>query len=145
MYKASLFTSSFALFIHFSNFPLFKEIKISTRMERLPDDAMLVILKKVASSDIRHLFRLRATSVRLRGLARHNKMFRALPRKCSLYFSDRQPCVKKLTFLEQIFRSEHATWHFHLNYFDRGTPTWRKSKVICMKRPSMAPTELNTS
>jgi hypothetical protein len=92
---------------HFSSFPFVKEIKTS-KMERLPDDTLLIILKKVASSSAKNFFRLRATYVRLRRLARNNEVLRVWPRNCPSYFLDCKPCVEKHAFQQQISCSGHA-------------------------------------
>jgi len=79
-------------------------------MERLIDDNLLTIVKKVATFSTRNLFRLRATFFRHQKLANNNEVLWALPRRCLLYLSDCQPCAEKCSFMQQLSCSGHAVY-----------------------------------
>jgi len=116
-------------------------------MERLPDDTLIIIIKKVASSGVRNFFRFRATFVCLQRLAKNNEVLRALPRKCLLYISDCQPFVEKQAFIQQISRSRHTTCSVALasRLFQQRNPDLKEINCFCMKRPFTGPTGGSTS
>ena len=77
----------------------FQETYTLQKMENLPDDVLLPIVRKIVASGIKNLFRFRATSVRHRKLVKNPEVIKALPRSCMFYLSDPQPCVEKCAFM----------------------------------------------
>lgn len=124
-------------------FSLVKEIK-SSKMERPLDDSLLVILKKVASSSAKNFFKLRATSVRLRRLAKNKEVLRVLSRNCLSYFLTANLAQKNKPSYDKSLAvvMQRLAWHPHLESFNKGSLNWRISKGFCMKQSSTAPTGL---
>lgn len=104
-------------------------------MERLPEDALLVIVKKVAASGTQNLLRFKATSVYHKKLANKKAVLRALPRDCLRYISDHQPRVAKRKFMQRLSHSGHEAYCVVVaaNLLHGGRPDLEEIKLILKK------------
>jgi len=87
-----------------------KKEKTSATIECLPEDVLLIIVKKVADFGTQDLLRFKITSTYHHKLARKKALLRALPRDCLWYISDYWPSVGKCKFMQQICRSGHKAY-----------------------------------
>jgi len=94
-------------------------------MERISDDDLLNIFKRVATTNVGRFLRFRATSSHHWRLAKTPEVLRALPRNCLSFLTDPKPCVGKQILTQRISDNGHPTFCvaraaqlFHETHFD---------------------------
>jgi len=109
--------------------------KNSAKMEQLPEDVLLTIVKKVTASGTQNLFKFKATFVLHQRLASKKVVLRALPRDCVWCLSDHRSCAKERAFMQKISYSGHATYCVVMvsQLLQRGRPNMEEIKHILQK------------
>lgn len=118
----------------FNHLPIYGNLHFA-EMDNLPDDILLPIVKKVAASSTKNLFRFRATSIRHRQLARNHEVIRTLPRRCMFYLSNPHPCAGKHILMQQLSNNRHSTFCIMLasQLFEQRDPDVEAVKWILRK------------